>query len=83
MIVLTCINGTKVSMVDPCPTGQALEYVEGVVISQVEYEALQAISAPVDVEIATKIFFFFFTSSIGLWIVGKVLGTVIKFLREA
>lgn len=83
MIVLTCIDGTKVSMVDPCPNGQRVEYTQGVVITQAEYEAFQAISAPVDVEIATKLFFFFFTSSVFLWLVGKVIGTVVKFLREA
>ena len=83
MIVLTCVDGTKVSMADPCPSGQRVEYTEGVVITQAEYEAFQAISAPVDVEMATKLFFFFFTSSVFLWLVGKVIGTVVKFLREA
>lgn len=83
MIILTCVDGTKVSTVDPCPNGQRVEYTEGVVITQAEYEAFQAISAPLDVEMATKLFFFFFTSSVFLWLVGKVIGTVVKFLREA
>lgn len=83
MIVLTCIDGTKVSLVDPCPSGQRVEYTEGVVITQAEYEAFQAISAPVDVVMASKLFFFFFSSSIFLWVIGKVIGTVVKFLREA
>lgn len=83
MIVLTCVDGIKVSLSDPCPSEQRVEYTEGVVITQAEYEAFQAISAPVDVEMATKLFFFFFTSSVFLWLVGKVIGTVVKFLREA
>lgn len=83
MIVLTCIDGTKVSTFDPCPMGQRVEYTEGVVITLAEYEAFQAISAPVDVALATKLFFFFFASSIFLWVIGKVIGTVVKFLREA
>lgn len=83
MIVVTCVQGSKTSTVDPCPEGQAIQYTEGVVLTLSEYESYQAMSAPVDVVLFAKVFFFFFSSSIFLWLVGKVLGTVIKFTRDA
>jgi hypothetical protein len=83
MIVLTCLDGEKTLVQDPCPMGQSIQYTEAVLLTQAEYEAYQAMSGPVDVALAAKIFFFFFSSSIFLWVIGKVLGTVIKFTREA
>lgn len=83
MIVVTCADGAKTISADPCPVGQAVQYIEGVILTQSEYENLQATSAPVDVAIMAQVFFFFFSSSIFLWLVGKVLGTVIKFTRDA
>jgi hypothetical protein len=83
MIVLTCLDGEKTMLYDPCPMGQRVEYTEGVVLTQPEYNSYMAMSQPVDVVLATKVFFFFFISSLTLWLVGKVIGTVVKFVREA
>ncbi len=66
----------------PCPSGQAIATVQGVVLDPAYLASLNAVTDPLDYSVAAKFFSFGLTTVISFWLLGISVGVIVNMVKR-